>query len=285
MKNKYLEKILSKIWQKISRIYWTLVSSIILLTLVLWTLNITQKVTELINWGINFDIMSIVITILSLLLSIFISIIQKIENNIGNNKTEEQKKSKDKMYADHLKTTKEDILSIYLREISNEIGFGNEQRICVYDWEGKKKKLQRSGRHAEHDYHRENISFCWYEKISCLLLKNSEEFFCEKKIPNPKGTKGLEAYQKYLFDKYGISKKESKKFPMKTIEFFACRIKNSESKTIAMLIFESTKKNVLQKEKILCFCKNKNDTIVNLIRTLEGKPVRFNRNTAKKEGL
>ncbi len=171
-------------------------------------------------------------------------------------------KTKHKKEVAYLQDTifeeRKEALKDHLREIAEGLQFTMQERICVYRFLETEKKFECIGRYSLHyDYNQLSdrkryplnmgiIAHVWGDG-------NNNGFKRDQDIPalSPKSSsKNKKKYYEYLDKTYGIPKDVAEKFRMHPVDIIAEVVRDTKNKPVAVIIFESKRKNFLDEEKL-----------------------------------
>ncbi len=182
----------------------------------------------------------------------------------------EKNKSNIDFFQKELLDIRKEVLNEHLWEISEELNFTMQERICIYHFLDGKNEFECIGRYSAHPEYRKPSARSRYPLKTGVIghvWNNGESngFTRDDKFPDPKTRK--ESYLKYLEKKYGISRKVANQFRMNSIDIIAEILRDTKSEPVAVIVFESQRKNFLD-EKNLDFG-HKKRKIITLIENLK----------------
>lgn len=187
----------------------------------------------------------------------------------------DEHESKIKYYQDTIFNERVEALKDHLREISESVSlsFGMQERICVYSFIEEKNHFECVARHsAHHEYNQYSIRNEYPIDMGIIahVWRDGKlnGFKRDQSIPDPSLSK--KKYFKYLKDEYKIPPSVSRYFRMNPVDIMAEVICDTKNKAIAVVVFESQRKNFLDEQKIrLVYNDNKRGFIVSSLDKLK----------------
>lgn len=158
-----------------------------------------------------------------------------------------------KYFQDMLFQERMESLKDHLREIAEGLQFTMQERICVYRFVEADNNFECIGRYSSHhEYDQFSVRKRYPSDVGIIahVWRDAQlnGFKRDSNIPNPATSKAR--YFKYLKDTYGISREVAKHFRMNPVDIIAQVVRDTKSKPVAIIIFESQRNNFLDEQKI-----------------------------------
>lgn len=168
--------------------------------------------------------------------------------NITSSSEEKIQYFKDLLYQERVEALKD-----HLREIAESLKFSMEERICVYRFIEAEKQFECTGRYSLHHQYSQLSDRKRYPTdvgIIAHVWNNGRlnGFKRDNQIPDINHKKA--EYFLYLKREYGIDRNIAKKFRMNPVDIIAEVIRDTKKEPIAIIIFESQRKNFLDEDKL-----------------------------------
>lgn len=144
-------------------------------------------------------------------------------------------------------------LKDHLREIAEGLNFSMQERICVYRFLEATSEFECIGRYsAHHDYDKFSIRKRYPLDMGIIadVWKNGQLNGFKRDNNIPEASNGKKKYFKYLKDNYGIPYNIANNFRMNPIDIIAEVIRDTKNKSVAIIIFESQRRNFLDQQKL-----------------------------------
>ena len=173
-----------------------------------------------------------------------------------------------KRYKDMLFDERSQALEECIQEISKKLKFSMQERICIYTHNEIDNSFDCRSRFSIHSelnksYARKKysgndgvIGHVWHRGSHQGSLRDKN--FPDFKIDEI-------GYKKYLLGTYNISTEISNNLRMKSVDLYAEIIRDTKQQPVAVIIFESERKNFINEEKIKSQMKNIKDRIIELL--------------------
>ena len=194
----------------------------------------------------------------------------------GENNKQRMEKTHTKQilyFQELLEKVLQDSLDDLLRELSVTLSFTMEERICIYRHLPEKKGFDCVGRFSSHPNYtsRSSERKIYSEEYGVFTRVWSDGQhngkFRDENFPTSKNK-----YLKYLTNNYAIPREVAEKFRMNAKDIFAKIIRDSKGTSVAIILFESRRKQILNESLIeSSYCDKEGMIIAALERLL--KPI------------
>lgn len=158
-----------------------------------------------------------------------------------------------KYFQDTLFQERMESLKDHLREIAEGLQFTMQERICVYRFLEAENQFECIGRYsAHHEYDQFSVRKRYPSDVGIIahVWRDGQlnGFKRDRDIPDFITSKN--AYYEYLRNHYSIPKNVAKLFRMNPVDIIAQVVRDTKSKPVAVIIFESQRKNFLDEQKL-----------------------------------
>jgi hypothetical protein len=168
-------------------------------------------------------------------------------------------------YKDMYENLIRDLLLNQVKTMSEELCFGENERICIYFYSKDRREFECIARYSENHVYNQYSGVRKFYPVNLGIIGhvwNKGEhggWLMDKNIPDCSEAK--EYCWEYLEKRYGIEEDTAKKFRMNPLGIAAKVIKGTKNKGLAVITFESRRRDFLDEKRIKSVYANEHESL------------------------